>query len=685
MKHLHTTFPSLLLRTSHSFWIALVISISLTTLILAQSELTEVQIQHVDFSEFPKTEVFVAPLTSGSSVLSDIEANAFRLKENGVLIPVKTVENEDVGTLIAILLDASGSINSPGATGKLRREEAISIIDDLVMTDKWLDREKRNTYIMLMAPIGADDYKVLQPWTNDYVSIHNQAYTYNYKAQKTDTPLYAMLIEVINRMEDAPGSDIKQKSILVLSDGIDRTSAEEIGDVIGRANNKHITIMSVKLGPENSGQAKNLRRMSRLTNGQYTVYTGADSLSRMYGTLQSQASQYRLTYQSKIKQAGVHQIQAGVNWKGETVWSQPEDISLTLEPPKVRIVSPEVGTTIKRKAEHWDDDPAFIEPRTIKVDTQLIWPDEHPREITRATYLVDGIATDNTSSLSPYVWNIASLSKGTHSLEVEVEDSLGMIGRSDPVPITIDIVIPPTPEPEPVATVDVDAIVAKAVAGEVSRRTSSLAMFSTFSLLLALFALLLAVIVFIRRPKIVRDMTATLAGVVKEATEIFIPRRGADFNPKKAKAFLIPVDGTGQSAEPIPIRHQTASIGRDPSRAQIVLANRSVSRLHASIVEDEDNVFRLRDEGSTGGTYLNFEMVPPEGTILAPGDEIQIGRVRLTFQLHLPNYDPNSGHSSPSTATAKDNDSGVPADQTAPFIADTEVSEDSDRTEPFSD
>ncbi len=665
-------------------WVALMALLGMASLVMAQSELQEVQIQKVDFSQFPQTEVYVAPRTVGGGSLADVEASAFRLKENGALTPIDEVANEDVGSLIAILLDASGSINSAGATGKLRREEAIDIIDELVMSDKWLDKEKRNTYIMLLAPIGADDYKILQTWTNDYVSIHNQAYTYDYKEQKTDTPLYAMLIEAISRMDDAPGADIKQKAVLVLSDGIDRTSAEEIGDVIGRANNKHITVMSIKLGPENSGQAKNLRRMSRLTNGLYTVYTGPDSLTHLYDTLISQGSQYRLVYQSKIKQAGVHQIQAGLDWNGEIVWSKPEDVSLTLEPPEVRITSPEEGMLIERKAEKWDDDPLFIEPRTVEVTAEVTWPDEHPRKIVRVTYLVDGVAVDNLSTLATYQDNIASLPKGPHALAVEVEDALGMIGRSDPIPITIDISIPPAPTVAPEATVDVNALVEKKVAGEVSRRTNALKMFSGFSLLLALLALLLAVVVFIRRPKIVRDMTATLAGVVKEATEIFIPRRGVETSAKKAKAYLVPVDGTGQQADPIPIRHQTVSIGRDPSRAQVVLANRSVSRLHASIVEDEDNVFRLRDEGSTGGTYLNYEMVPPEGMILTPGDEIQIGRVRLTFQLHLPDAPSPPSHSSGVTGLGRPDDN-APQDQTSPFIADVDMTVDSDTTEPFSD
>jgi FOG: FHA domain len=53
-----------------------------------------------------------------------------------------------------------------------------------------------------------------------------------------------------------------------------------------------------------------------------------------------------------------------------------------------------------------------------------------------------------------------------------------------------------------------------------------------------------------------------------------------------------------------------------------------VSRKHAVFSEDGDR-WRLEDQGSLNGTFVNRERV--ETTELRDGDELQIGKYRLTF------------------------------------------------------
>jgi pSer/pThr/pTyr-binding forkhead associated (FHA) protein len=71
----------------------------------------------------------------------------------------------------------------------------------------------------------------------------------------------------------------------------------------------------------------------------------------------------------------------------------------------------------------------------------------------------------------------------------------------------------------------------------------------------------------------------------------------------------------------------TTSIGRDPGSA-IFLDDITVSRKHA-IFERRDGAWFIRDIGSLNGTYVNGEQV--EQTKLATGDEVQIGKFKLTF------------------------------------------------------
>jgi hypothetical protein len=62
--------------------------------------------------------------------------------------------------------------------------------------------------------------------------------------------------------------------------------------------------------------------------------------------------------------------------------------------------------------------------------------------------------------------------------------------------------------------------------------------------------------------------------------------------------------------------------------SDIYLDDTTVGRRHAQIWRDNDT-FRVTDVGSLNGTYRNRE--PVDTALLADGDEIKIGKFRLTF------------------------------------------------------
>lgn len=70
--------------------------------------------------------------------------------------------------------------------------------------------------------------------------------------------------------------------------------------------------------------------------------------------------------------------------------------------------------------------------------------------------------------------------------------------------------------------------------------------------------------------------------------------------------------------------------GRHPD-SDIFLDDVTVSRKHAEFVREGDR-FRLRDVGSLNGTYVNRERV--DEAMLSAGDEVQIGKYRMTFHPH---------------------------------------------------
>ncbi len=75
------------------------------------------------------------------------------------------------------------------------------------------------------------------------------------------------------------------------------------------------------------------------------------------------------------------------------------------------------------------------------------------------------------------------------------------------------------------------------------------------------------------------------------------------------------------------IEAPVTTAGRHPD-SDIFLDDITVSRRHAVIERDGDG-FKVRDAGSLNGTYVNRERV--DEARLRTGDELQIGRFRLSF------------------------------------------------------
>ena len=92
---------------------------------------------------------------------------------------------------------------------------------------------------------------------------------------------------------------------------------------------------------------------------------------------------------------------------------------------------------------------------------------------------------------------------------------------------------------------------------------------------------------------------------------------------------LIVRSGGGRSGESFYPQGERTTIGRSPD-CEIFLDDVTVSRKHAVLLQ-RDGTFLVEDLGSLNGTFLNRRRI--ESGELADGDELQIGKYRLTFLL----------------------------------------------------
>jgi len=118
-----------------------------------------------------------------------------------------------------------------------------------------------------------------------------------------------------------------------------------------------------------------------------------------------------------------------------------------------------------------------------------------------------------------------------------------------------------------------------------------------------------------------------------ETTQTFTPDDG-EVSPSDALddlgikgPALVVRSGGGRAGETFHADSESTTIGRSPD-CGIFLDDVTVSRKHAVLVH-KAGVFTIEDQGSLNGTFVNRERV--ETAELSDGDELQIGKYRLTF------------------------------------------------------
>jgi hypothetical protein len=90
---------------------------------------------------------------------------------------------------------------------------------------------------------------------------------------------------------------------------------------------------------------------------------------------------------------------------------------------------------------------------------------------------------------------------------------------------------------------------------------------------------------------------------------------------------LVVRSGGGLAGEVFEQRGDRTTIGRSPD-CDVFLDDVTVSRRHALLLRKGSH-YVLEDQGSLNGTFLNRHRI--ETAELADGDELQIGKYRLTF------------------------------------------------------
>jgi pSer/pThr/pTyr-binding forkhead associated (FHA) protein/ribosomal protein L40E len=120
-----------------------------------------------------------------------------------------------------------------------------------------------------------------------------------------------------------------------------------------------------------------------------------------------------------------------------------------------------------------------------------------------------------------------------------------------------------------------------------------------------------------------------------EATMAFTPEHAEEEGQAELEDFgikgpaLVVRSGGGRAGETFVLDQERTTVGRSPE-CDIFLDDVTVSRRHAVVARKGGDHLEIEDLGSLNGTFLNRKRIESSAP-LADGDELQVGKYRLTF------------------------------------------------------
>jgi hypothetical protein len=144
--------------------------------------------------------------------------------------------------------------------------------------------------------------------------------------------------------------------------------------------------------------------------------------------------------------------------------------------------------------------------------------------------------------------------------------------------------------------------------------------------------------------------TDPLTQPIPPRMETGVQRPNRKQRQKNTSASLLRLGRDGQpvTSAPIPLGNKV-TFGTEPTKAEIILDDASVSPLHASIFQGADGHFYVRDEKSVAGTWVNHDSVKDDPRRLEHGDVLHFGQPSYRFMLRKPPQ-----HSQPKVISLKE-------------------------------
>jgi hypothetical protein len=462
--------------------------------------------------------------------------------------------------------------------------------------------------------VGAAEAQELLPATNFHNTVRN-LFAEPLSPEAGPTALYDSTLNLLERAASLSPNPEMPIHLVLMTDGTDAVSGAAGDAVARRAAELGIPVHTIWL--ENSDISNGvpgqeyLAGLAAASGGVAVQLNNAAELPLIWNRIAGFRDQVRIRYQPLNLTGGTFPVNVSLK---EMPWiTAATEISIPSNIPSVVIDLPPESRTLTL--------PNLEEPVRLRLQTQLSWLDGQEREVQAAQLIINGDTTRPyeipVESLSEFVAEVSNLTFGNNTVEVVVLDSQGMRATSPTVILTVNEGRRDLPS-------DLDG------GNQVARFIVRL---FTFLLLVALIGGLIFFLwqrgAFARlgrkreggrrgRRRSGPTTTLTEAAPVAQATAVL--------------GYLEVLEAVSRMNTPIPLQGTLIRLGRSPAQCEIAFENDiTMSRLHANL-QREGSDYRLFDENSTSGSFVNERQVPEYGIQLVDGDEIHLGAVHLRYR-----------------------------------------------------
>jgi hypothetical protein len=372
----------------------------------------------------------------------------------------------------------------------------------------------------------------------------------------------------------------------------------------------------------NSLETQSLRSLAESTGGSLFIFSGVEKLPTLSSYLEPLRGVYRLDYTSRIDTSGSHTLAIRQTENGVETSSADFPLELTVLPPNPVLLSPP-GVIVRTETKVAEQKKYLLIPLNQPILVAVEFPDGHERKLASTRLYVDGeLAQENRMEpFNQFTWDLTSyLENSSHSLRVEVTDTLGLTRSTISIPVEVDIRY----RPSLLSPANLDRLTI------------------LFVILLAAAALVL-VLIFMgrrgwgsetRRRKRMEDKDPVTQPVNIHQEPSLLRRPGSQDEEGTGRTASTPrlvLQGEGSPAV-ILLDGDDITLGSDRRQAQIWMESPSIDPLHARVTRDSEGAVIISDLGSVAGTWVNYTPISSTGVRLEDGDLVRVGKLSYRFQ-----------------------------------------------------